>query len=285
MKKLPFHSGNEIARVDGQAARRDDRVPVVDRLLEPLGLRRLVDRLARILLAVADRRPAVVLAALDEVELVAAARAHLDDPQPVLRVERRREDVAVAERPDLRAARPCASTNGLSFGTEPSGWMRTTLPKWLPRSRACTRPSRIERSPSSTNSVPSGANTRRPPACLVDSSVGCMRKMTCEPFDLRLRAVDQLAARDREPVAALARLVVAPVDEPVARRSPGSSSTSSSPPWSRPSTCGKPGDRRDFCPCGVDDEELAGRLLGHEQAAVGQERDRPGLVEARSRSR
>ena len=76
---------------------------------------------------------------------------------------------------------PTVSTKGLSWGTEPSGLMRTTLPKWLFTSRACTRPSRIERSPSVTNSLPSGANTSRPPACRVDSSVGCMRKMTCTP--------------------------------------------------------------------------------------------------------
>src|SRR5690606_41356588 len=42
------------------------------------------------------------LAALDQVELVAALRAHLDFPQPALRVEVDAQQVAVAQRPDLR---------------------------------------------------------------------------------------------------------------------------------------------------------------------------------------
>src|SRR5690349_20035197 len=87
--------------MDSEPARRDHGIPVVDRLLEPRRLRGLMDRRARVLLAVADGGPAVVLAALDEVELIAAARSHFDDPQALLCVERGREDVAVAAGPDL----------------------------------------------------------------------------------------------------------------------------------------------------------------------------------------
>src|SRR5690606_39962292 len=94
--------GERIARVPLRAGRRDDGVPVVDRLLvaRALGLRRL-DRPARVLLAVRDERPAVILAGLDQVQLVAAARPVLDGPEPALQVERHRLEVAMAERPDL----------------------------------------------------------------------------------------------------------------------------------------------------------------------------------------
>src|SRR6478752_3906491 len=60
-----------------------------------------MDGLTRVLLPVADGRPTVVLAGLDQVELVTAAWPHLCHPQPFLRVERGAEHVAMTERPDL----------------------------------------------------------------------------------------------------------------------------------------------------------------------------------------
>src|SRR5690606_2878473 len=74
-EETAFPLGERLARVELRARRRDDRVPVVHGLLEArLRSHGARDRLARVLLAVRDERPAVVLPPLDEVELVAAAR-------------------------------------------------------------------------------------------------------------------------------------------------------------------------------------------------------------------
>ena len=76
---------------------------------------------------------------------------------------------------------PALPTHGLSFGTEPSALMRTTLPS-VPSIRwACMRPSVIERSPPVMKSVPSRAKTSRPPKCLVEASEGVWRQITCTP--------------------------------------------------------------------------------------------------------
>src|SRR5690606_28860097 len=53
---------------------------------------------------VGDRRPAVIQALPDDVDLVAAARAVLHFPQLArVRMQRRRLHVAMADRPDLRS--------------------------------------------------------------------------------------------------------------------------------------------------------------------------------------
>src|SRR5690606_1062754 len=90
------------AAVDGHARGRDHRVPVVHGLLHPGCLRALMDGGAGVLLSIADGGPAVVLAGLGAVELVAALGTHLDGPQPAMAVERGGLDVAVADGPDLR---------------------------------------------------------------------------------------------------------------------------------------------------------------------------------------
>ena len=59
------------------------------------------NRLTAVVIAVRDDGVAVVPAALHEVQLVAAARAHLHVPEPAVRVEREPERIAVPERPDL----------------------------------------------------------------------------------------------------------------------------------------------------------------------------------------
>src|SRR5436309_5149952 len=95
--------GKQIRRVERHAARTDDRIPVVARLLHPFFLRDVAgNRRAAVLDAVRDRRPAVVLPFPRDVDLVAAARAVLDLPQLAgLRMKRRSLHVAMAERPDL----------------------------------------------------------------------------------------------------------------------------------------------------------------------------------------
>src|SRR5688572_11090290 len=70
--------GEEVSGIELRARGRDDGIPVVDRAHEPLAVGdRAVDRSARVLEAEAHQRPAIVLSLLDEVELVAAARAVL----------------------------------------------------------------------------------------------------------------------------------------------------------------------------------------------------------------
>ena len=63
------------------------------------------DRRAVVVFAVGARRPAVIAAFLDEVQLVAACRTVLDLPQPAIGIEIHGENVAVAPTPDLVAGR------------------------------------------------------------------------------------------------------------------------------------------------------------------------------------
>src|SRR5215813_6452408 len=93
----------QVAGVKSHAGRSDRRHPVLDRLLHPLLVCALVNPGAIVVDAVADHRPAVVLARLGNVDLVAAARAMLVLPQlPGLGIERRALRIAVAIAPDLR---------------------------------------------------------------------------------------------------------------------------------------------------------------------------------------
>src|SRR5690606_30114056 len=70
-----------IALVDDEAGGGDHRVPRDDGRLE-FGARRVARDVAQVVVAAfRDLGPAVVLAGLDEVELVAAARAHLVRPE------------------------------------------------------------------------------------------------------------------------------------------------------------------------------------------------------------
>src|SRR5690606_36791433 len=87
------------------AARTDDGIPVVDRLLHALFLLDAAgDGAAAVLDPVGNRRPAVVLALADDVHLVAATRAVLHFPELAGNgMQRRRLDVAVTDRPDLQA--------------------------------------------------------------------------------------------------------------------------------------------------------------------------------------
>src|SRR5688572_9839911 len=94
----------QLAGVERHPGRRDDRVPVIQRLFHALLLRdAFADRLTAVLEPVRDRRPTVVLALARDIDLVAAARAVLDFPELAgLGMERGRLDVAVPVRPDLR---------------------------------------------------------------------------------------------------------------------------------------------------------------------------------------
>ena len=90
-----------------------------------------------------DHAPAVVLARLDDVDLVAALRPVLRLPQlPGHRIPRQAWRIAMAVAP-YRRQRPGLPTNGSSLGTFPSSLMRWILPVGFERS--CAFPSRPAR--------------------------------------------------------------------------------------------------------------------------------------------
>src|SRR5437016_1575732 len=66
-----------IAGVEGHAGGSDRRHPILQRLLHAGLVRALVNLGAAVVDAVADHRPAVILALLDNVDLIAAARSVL----------------------------------------------------------------------------------------------------------------------------------------------------------------------------------------------------------------
>src|SRR5581483_7415560 len=102
-EQIAFPRRETIAGVERHAGGRDRGHPVPERLLHPGLRRRLVDLRAVIVDAIADHRPAVVLALLDEVDLIAAARAVLLLPQFAAdRMKGEALRVAVAVAPDLR---------------------------------------------------------------------------------------------------------------------------------------------------------------------------------------
>src|ERR1043166_807865 len=75
------------AVIEGQIAWRDDRRPVDHRLREIAARVGTRDRYTVVVDGVRDKRPAVVLPGLDQIELVASSRSVLDFPQPAIRRE------------------------------------------------------------------------------------------------------------------------------------------------------------------------------------------------------
>src|SRR5690606_33803198 len=110
---LPF--GPQLAGVEDEVAGRDHRVPRDRRLGETVVGRVVGDRRPAIVVAVRADRPAVIVARLDLVDLVAAARAVLEIPQVPVRVELQARYVAVAVAPDL-ARDAAAIGEGIAFG-------------------------------------------------------------------------------------------------------------------------------------------------------------------------
>src|SRR6185436_16687960 len=96
----------EVALIEGQAGRRDDRIPVIARLLEPLLLDNgVTDLRAGIVDAVHDHRPTVVLALLDEIQLIATARTMFSFPKPSVGRKGQTLWGAMPHRPDFRQAK------------------------------------------------------------------------------------------------------------------------------------------------------------------------------------
>ena len=99
-EQVAFPLGERIAAVGHQVTGRDCRPP--DCGLGELRTRVVVwNRPAIVMFAVGNQRVAVVGAAPDEVQLVAASGPHLDQPELAVEVERQAQRVAVPQRPDL----------------------------------------------------------------------------------------------------------------------------------------------------------------------------------------
>ena len=80
IRALP-RGGEQSPVVEGQAARSDDRVPIVDGLFHAVERRDAVaDGSATVVLTIGYDRPAIVLACFRSVEFVAAAGTMLDRP-------------------------------------------------------------------------------------------------------------------------------------------------------------------------------------------------------------
>lgn len=132
----------------------------MERLFQPVLGGAFTDLGTRIVAAIGDDRPAVILAGLGLVDLVAAARAVFDSIElAILGVEGDALRVAVTFRPDFRQ-RLAPSLNGLSAGMLPSVLMWMIEP--ASSCQFCER-SRLPRSPTLMNSVPSEAIAMREP--------------------------------------------------------------------------------------------------------------------------
>src|SRR5207244_13363638 len=97
-------------------ARCDARIPAIPRLLES---RRLDDGVADlragIVDAVHDHRPTVVLALLDQIQLIATARTMFNFPKPSIGCEGQTLWRAMAHRPDFRQAKRRIAGRRLAF--------------------------------------------------------------------------------------------------------------------------------------------------------------------------
>ena len=131
------------------------------------------------------------------------------------------------------------------------------------------------------NNVPSRPNTSRLPKCSGERSD---RTLVIDHLHVihprRRRVIHERAFRDRGVVHALfgGGLGIAPVDDVVLRERPGSSATSSRPPWPRASTAGKPGDRRRKLAVGRQHSQASG-ALGDQHLAARQERHAPRVLQ------
>ena len=141
------------------------------------------------------------------------------------------------------------------------------------------RPSVIERSPSVTNSVPS--RPEHQPAAEVQRR-GERRRLVeddLDVLDLRRRAVDELAARDRGVVHhVLARLGVAPVDQLVLLERRIERDVEQAALAARVNRRQAGHRLRHLLAVGADHAQPS-RLLGDEHLAVGQERQAPRVDE------
>src|SRR5690606_3802503 len=100
---ITLPAGEQLAVVNHESGGGDDRVPGKHRWLEVRAGVVVGDPGAAVVVAFGHDRVAVVGAALDAVEFVAAPWTHLVRPQLAGVVEGQPEDVAVAERPCLRS--------------------------------------------------------------------------------------------------------------------------------------------------------------------------------------
>ena len=132
------------------------------------------------------------------------------------------------------------------------------------------------------NRLPSGVCTMRQPKWLPLESGPSWRKITLHVVEPRRALVDQPRARQRRAAAAGRRLGEAEIDGAGSAQSRGRARRRAG----RPGRARRPAARRraagDSLPSLADDAQAA-RPLGDQHAAVGQEGERPGMVQAAAR--
>jgi len=80
-KKASRHGGPVFARMNGETRRGNRGIPVKHGLLKAVFRRALANLSARIMRAVGDNKPAIVLALIDAINLIATTGAMLMCPQ------------------------------------------------------------------------------------------------------------------------------------------------------------------------------------------------------------
>ena len=231
------------------------------------------------MVAVGDDRPAVVAAALDAVDLVAAHRAHLVRPQPAGGVERDAQQIAMPQRPDLRRnpAPPGKWIVGRhrAIGLEPDHLAQVLL-QVLGRVELLAVARGDPQFPVGAEGdamavVPAAAHLRRLPP----------HHLPVQQAAARPPGVQRKPRTPHHRAACIAGtgLGIAQVDELVAGE-PRMRHHVAQPALAAIGDCRHAEDVADAAGRGIEQLELAG-LLGDQQAPIGQEGHRPGFVEAR----
>src|SRR5918993_640992 len=99
--RVAFPVREQVTGIDDHPGWSDRRVPPQLGSGEFRAGRVIRNRASAVMAAVGNDRPSVVAAPLDQVQLVAALRAHFRRPQATVRSERESQDVAVAHRVEL----------------------------------------------------------------------------------------------------------------------------------------------------------------------------------------
>ena len=200
IRRLPFQAGMAVARVEGDARRRDHRRPVRDGVGEfGMGRRRRGCR-AVIMLAPAHHRPTVVAPRLRDVELVAAHRAELGLPQLAARwVDGGALRVAMAVGPDLRP-RILLTDEGVVVGDRS---VRIDAHDLAEIVGEILRRAELEALAEGDEQL--AVRREGEPRAEMVAALD-LRLLPEDHFDIVETAIGELAARDRRPGAALAGL-------------------------------------------------------------------------------
>ncbi len=258
--------------MEDHARRANHRVPVILRLLHFGGLAGVVvDRLARIFLAIADGRPAIIAAHLDLVQLVPTLRAVLHFPQPTLGIQRGALHVAIAIAPDFR---PRAGhihervvLGDRTVAVHPHDLANQTVQ--ILRLHAAGQDGTIAERDDQRAIL-----GKHKAAAIMLGGIQ-RRHLAKDHLHIAHFGTHKMPTRDRRAVAAFARFGIAPVDPAIARIGDAQHAALVSCIGGR-----RTGDGR-LAAIGGHDRQPACSLLADQEPALVQQRHAPRLVEAR----